>query len=346
MTQVQALRRQIMKAITYERYGSPDVFRFEDVPKPMPKDDEVLIRIHATIAAPSDCAMRKADPFIVRTFTGLLRPKEPILGDAIAGEIEAIGDAVTRFKVGDQVFGTSAPASGTYAEYICLNQDGPLVTKPAGLSFAAAASLADGPITALPFLRDEAGVRAGQRMLVIGASGSVGSAAVQLGKHFGADVTGVCRTANVEMVRGLGADRVIDYAHENFAAEREAYDVVFDAVGKSSFSRCKAALKPGGMYLSTVPTLGLMLQMLWTSRTSGKKAKFAATGLRSAEKKLPDLAVLADLAASGRLIPVIDRHYPLAEMAEAHRYIETERKTGSVVIDVVPEPVIKLLAAA
>lgn len=318
-----------MKAIVFEKYGAADVLELREVEKPTPADHEIQIRVHAASVTPSDCSFRKADPFMIRFIYGLTKPRNIILGVELAGEIEAIGKGVNRFKVGDQVYGISPKVFGAHAEYVCLPEDLPLSLKPTNLSYEEAAGICDGALTALIFLRDVAKIQSGQKVLINGASGAVGSYAVQLAKYFGAEVTGVCGTSNVELVQSLGADKVIDYTREDFTKSGKQYDVIFDAVGKSSFSYCKGALKPEGVYLSTVPSLSLMLQVLWTSMRGGKQAKFETAGLK---QNVENLLYLKQLAESGHLRSVIDRCYSLERAAEAHRYVETGRKKGNVVL--------------
>jgi NADPH:quinone reductase-like Zn-dependent oxidoreductase len=321
-----------MKAIVYHEYGSPDVLRLEEVERPTAKDNEVLIRVHAAVVSTAETIARKGDPFIARLATGLIGPKKTVLGSEFAGEIEAIGKDVKRFSVGDQVFASSGASLGAHAEYICLPEDGAMATKPVNMTYEEAAAVSEGGLTALPFLRDKGKIERGQTVLINGASGAVGTSAVQLTKYFGAVVTGVCSTTNVELVRSLGADEVIDYTREDFTGTDETYDIIFDAVGKSSFSRCRGALKPGGIYLTTVPTPAIVWQMLWTSKVGGKRAVFAATGLRPAKEKAKDLLFLKELCEAGALKPVIDRRYPMEQAADAHRYVETGHKKGHVVI--------------
>jgi NADPH:quinone reductase-like Zn-dependent oxidoreductase len=320
-----------MKAIVCTRYGPPDVLELKAVAKPTPKDNEVLIKVHASVVGPADCAFRKGDPFLIRLIYGLTKPRLAIQGVEFAGEIEAVGKAVTRLKSGDPVFGISPDHFGAHAEYLCLPADKPLVIKSALMSFAEAVGLCDGGLTALTFLRDKAQLQHGQTVLINGASGAVGVYAVQLAKHFGADVTGVCSTANVELVRALGADTVIDYTKADFTKTDQTYDVIFDAVGKRSFPQCKRALKPQGVYLTTVPSLAIVRDMVWTSMRGGKKATFTAAGLQQNQE---NLCFLNELFAAGKLKAVIDRCYLLEQVAEAHRYVETGRKRGNVVITV------------
>jgi NADPH:quinone reductase-like Zn-dependent oxidoreductase len=318
-----------MRAVVYDRYGAPDVQRLEDVEQPVPKEDEVLVKIHATTVTRSDCGLRGGKPFISRFFTGLRRPKQRILGTELAGEVEAVGAAVSEFGVGDHVFGTtSAFRFGAHAEFICMRESAPLAHKPAGMSFEEAAAVADGAILALMGLRP-AGLRKGQRILVYGASGSIGTAGVQLAKYFEADVTAVCNTKNLELVRSLGADRVIDYTQEDFTKNGETYDVIFDAVGKHSFSRCRGSLKRGGVYVATDGLHNLVLA-LWTARIGDKKVLFPIPP-RYTKK---DVIFLKELIEAGRYRAVIDRCYPLEDVVEATRYVETKQKTGNVVLTI------------
>lgn len=322
-----------MKAIVCTKYGPPEVLHLKEVEKPTPRDNEVLVRIEATVTAPSDCAFRKGDPFISRLFTGFAKPKK-IPGDVLAGIIEAVGKDVKSFKEGDRIYGSSGTNFGTNAEYITLAEDEALAIKPANITSGEAAGISEGALTALPFLRDNGKIISGQKVLINGASGGVGVYAIQLAKYFGAEVTGVCSTVNLELVNCLGADKVIDYTKEDFTKTGDTYDIIFDAVGKSSFPHCKKALSSGGLYLSTVPTLSLMLHMLFTSIFGSKKAVFAATGLRKPEEKKKDLILLKELIEMGKIKPVIDRKYSLEQIADAHCYVEKGHKKGSVVITV------------
>jgi NADPH:quinone reductase-like Zn-dependent oxidoreductase len=320
-----------MKAIVYSHYGPPDVLQLKEVEKPTPKENEVLIRVHATTVSAVDSIFRSGEVVSARLFTGLRSPKRATLGSELAGEIEAVGANVKRFKVGDQIFASSTDF-GAYAEYICLPEEGTLAPKPANMSYEQAAAIPGGGLTALPFLRDTGNIQRGQKVLIIGASGSVGTYATQLAKYFGAEVTGVCSTANLDLVSSLGADQVIDYTKEDFTKNGESYDIIFDAVAKSAFSQIKSSLKPGGIFLAVELTLAILFQMLWTSNFSSKKAKLALTGMRPAREQTQDLLFLKDLVEAGTIKPVIDRCYSLEEIAEAHRYVDTGRKKGNVVI--------------
>jgi NADPH:quinone reductase-like Zn-dependent oxidoreductase len=328
------MNKNTMKAMICTKYGPADVLQLKEVDKPTPKDNELLIRIDGAAVNSTDPTFRLGKPLIGRLFTGLLKPKFPIPGDVLAGEIEAVGKDVTRFKIGDQIYGTLAPNLGTHAEYTCMPEDGALTLKPTNMTYGEAAAIVDGALTALTFLRDTGKIQRGQNVLIYGASGSVGTAAIQLAKSYGATVTGVCSTSNLEMVQSLGADDVIDYTKEDFTKNGEIYDIIFDTVAKSSFSKCKSALKHGGLYLTTFPSLGMMLQVLWTSMVGSKKAKFAAAGMRSSSKKVEDLLYLKELIEAGKLTPAIDRSYTLSEIAEAHKYVEKGHKKGNVVISI------------
>lgn len=317
-----------MKAVVYPKYGSVDVVRIAAVEKPTPVDDELLIRVHETVVTRADMSFRRGRPLIARLFSGVLKPeKRP--GGQFVGEIEAVGKDVTLFGKGDRVFGSTVPGMGGHAEYVCLPEDGVLALLPAGMTDEEIAGICDGGLTALHFLRDKANVQRGQRVLINGASGSVGSFAVQLADYYGAEVTGVCSTANVELVRSLGAEKVIDYTEAEFTERAETYDIVFDAVGKSSFSRCKRVLTPRGVYLTTVASPTVLLQMLWTAKRRGKRAIFAAAGLR---QRTEDLLFLRERIEAGEITAVVDRRYPLERIAEAHGYVENGHKKGNIVI--------------
>ena len=321
-----------MTAIAYRRYGPPEVLRPETVPIPTPGPEDVLIKVHATTVSSADAAFRSGKPFAARLAAGPFLPKRSVLGGDAVGEVVAVGAAVTGVDVGERVVAVCGIEMGASAEYLRAPAVG-VVGVPETLSDSDAVAVVDGGLTALPFMRDHAKVRAGQRVLVNGASGSVGTAAVQLAKHLGAHVTGVCSTANVELVRSLGADEVIDYTAADFTAARDAYDVVFDAVGMSSFRRTRRALRRPGIYLTTVPSLAILVQMLVTRRAA-RRAGIAFTGLRTAPDKAKDLALLMRLLESRELRPVIDRRFALTELGEAHRLVDSGRKRGAVVVSV------------
>jgi NADPH:quinone reductase-like Zn-dependent oxidoreductase len=321
-----------MKAAVHTGYGPPDVVRIAEVDKPVAKDNEVLVKVHATTVNRTDCGLRAAKPFISRFFTGLIRPKATILGNEFAGAVEAVGSGVRSFEVGDRVFGFSGDRFGAHAEYLTIPEDGSLATMPANVTYEEAAASTEGSHYALSFIR-KAKIRRGQDVLVNGATGAIGSAAVQLLKRLGAQVTAVCDTEHVELVRGLGADRVIDYTAEDFTRDEQAYDVVLDAVGKSSFGRCRRLLKPRGIYLSS--DLGPLSQnpilALITPLFGGKKVMFPIP--RDDQEMV---RYFKELIESGAFKPLIDRRYPLDQIVEAYRYVETGQKIGNVVISVEP----------
>jgi NADPH:quinone reductase-like Zn-dependent oxidoreductase len=320
-----------MKAMLCTAYGSPDVLQLKEVAKPTPKDNEILIKVHAAVVGPSDCAFRKGDPFIVKLIYGLTKPKLATQGVEFSGEIDAVGKDVTLFKKGEQVFGLSPDNFGAHAEYMSLPEAKPVTIKPSNTTHEETVGLCDGAPTALTFLRDVAKLQRGQKVLINGASGAVGAYAVQLAKYYGAEVTGVCSTTNVELVKSLGSDHVIDYTKQDFTKNGQTYDVIFDAVGKSSFSQCERSLTQKGIYMTTVPTLGIVFQLLRTLMLGSKKARFAAAGLM---QNKDNLDFLKELIEAGKIKPVIDRCYPLEQTAEAHRYVDTGRKKGNVIITV------------
>lgn len=317
-----------MKAIVYERYGPPQVFQLKEVEKPVAKDNEVLIRVYATTVTAADCSMRKGEPLWGRILLGFRKPRKRyrIPGFELAGEIEAVGKNVKRFRKGDQVFGFAGFGTSTYAEYKCMPEEGSLAVKPSNKTYEEAAAAVDGASTALFFLKEKAHIRHGQKVLIIGASGSIGTFAVQLAKYFGTEVTGVCSTTNLALVKSLGADKAIDYTQEDFTQNGETYDIIFDTVGKSSFSRCKGSLKENGYYL---PATGLKnyFLMLWTSIVGSKKV---ISGM-SVEKN-EALIFIKELIEAEKLKIVIDRYYPLEKIAEAHQYVEKGHKKGNVVV--------------
>ncbi len=319
-----------MKAIHVTQYGGPEVLKLVDVEKPTPKENEILIKVHAGVVGPSDCAFRKADPFIVRLIYGLTKPRNPKQGTEFSGVVEAVGKDVTVFKQGDSVFGMEPNVFGAHAEYICVPEKNPITFKATNASYEEMVGVLDGAATARTFLQDVAKVKPGQKVLINGASGAVGAYGVQLAKHYGAEVTGVCSGANVELVKSLGADHVIDYTKTDFTKTGQTYDVIFDAVGKNSFGACKKALTKNGLYLTTVPTLG-MLWGLISSMFGSKKAKFATAGLMQNRETL---TTLKEAFEAGKLKAVIDKRYTLAQIADAHRYVDTGRKKGNVIITV------------
>ena len=323
-----------MRVAANERYGPPEVVGIAERPAPEPGAGEMRIRVHAASIGAADSAGRSGTPWFARLAFGLRAPKQPVLGSDFAGVVDAVGPGVTRFAIGDRVFGATGADGGAHAELLIVAESGAIVSLPAAVDMTDAAAICDGGLTALPFLRDGAHLRPGARVLVNGASGSVGAAAVQLAKHLGAEVTAVCGPAHVELVRSLRADRVIDYTREDFTAARDAYDVIFDAVGKSTFRQCRHSLVAGGTYLTTVPSFAIMLQQL-TSRAGSRRAVIMFTGLRKDADKIPDLEELAALAASGAFRPVIDRVVPFDQIVEAHRRVDSGHKAGSLVVRLV-----------
>ncbi|WP_430973143.1 NAD(P)-dependent alcohol dehydrogenase [Sunxiuqinia rutila] len=321
-----------MKAIAYKRYGGPEVLELVEVEKPSPKAHEVLVKIQATTVTTTECYFRQGKPLMTRLFTGLVKPKINRLGEELAGKIEAVGQEVQRFKKGDLVFGTAGPEFGANAEYICLPEEGVLAPKPAGISPEEAAASVDGFLTALPFLRDTGKIKPGQRVLIYGASGSVGSSAVQLAKYFGAEVTAVCSSTNIELVKSLGADKAIDYSAEDFTQNGQTYDIILDAVGKIRFPQVKKVLSPNGTFLEVAIGLGVLPNVLWTSLVGKQKVKIAATGLRPPKERAKDLLLLKELLETGQVKPVIDRTYALEQIAQAHTYVDQGHKKGNVAI--------------
>jgi NADPH:quinone reductase-like Zn-dependent oxidoreductase len=324
-----------MRAVVYESYGPPDVLRLEEVAKPVPKEDEVLVKVHATTVSRSDVHTREANRgsgpaavLLSRLISGLRRPRQPILGREFAGEVEAVGAAVSEFAVGDHVFGLSGLRFGAHAEFMCMRESARIAHMPEGLTFEQAAPICDGALNALMCLK-QADLRQGRRILIYGASGAIGTAGVQLARYYGADITAVCSTKNLQLVRSLGADRVIDYTKEDFTKSGLTYDVIFDAVGKLSFRRCRGSLEPGGIYLPTDGAVNLILCLL-PSRKGAKRVVFQIPPRQPKQ----DVLLLKKLVEEGKYRPVIDRCYPLEDVIEATRYVETQQKTGNVVLTV------------
>lgn len=326
-----------MKAIVCTRYGPPDVLQIREVEKPIPRDNEVLIKVRATTVNAADCNTRGFTfippglMLVAKLMLGFKKPKINILGSALAGEVEAVGKNVRSYKVGDQVFGTG-PGLGAYAEYACRPEYGAIALKPVNMSFEQAATIPYGALTALYFLKNIASVRSKQKVLVNGASGSVGIFAVQLARYFGAEVTAVCSTRNTELVRSLGAQKVFDYTKEDFTRSGETWDVIFDiVVGKTSFRRFKNSLKPKGLYLAVAGGLKELVQMLWTSVTGGRKVIF---GGGTACERVENLLFLKKIIEAGDLRTVIDKSFPLEQIVDAHRYVESGHKKGNVVVTI------------
>ncbi len=327
-----------MRAIAYHRYGTPDVVALEDLETPTPGTSQVRIKIHAAVVSAADSAFRSGTPWFARLFTGVMRPKRPILGTEFAGEVEAVGEGVSRFRVGDRVFAASGTELGAHAEFICLPEDGALALMPKDVTFADAAAICEGGLTALPFLRDVGGIQSGQTVLINGASGSVGSSAVQLAKHFGAEVTGVCSTANLDLVTSLGADHVIDYTREDFAQNQRSYDLILFLAGTRSLSDCRRALTPHGTLVLIGAPPGRWLGGVGGWLKALLLSRFVRQNLRPFLYKnaKEDLVALKDLIEAGKVTPVISARFPLSQVTEAIRYCEEGHTRGKVVITVAP----------
>lgn len=326
---------QKMNAIVSTAYGSADVLKFKQVDKPTPKADEVLIQVHATSVTNAHTAIRTGFPLFGRLFLGLTKPKMQISGTDFSGEVVATGANVKKYHVGDLVFGSTDLHGGGYAEFLTLSESEVFSLKPDNYTHAQATAIIDGASTAYAFLKQSIDLQLGQKILINGASGSIGTAAVQLAKHFGAEVTGVCSTANVSMVKSIGADYVIDYRKEDFTEGSKKYDVIFDTVGKSSFSASKSVLEDQGVFLTPVLTIKNLFDVITSSIFSNKKAIFSATGLRDTKTKAKEFIALKKLMENKILTPIIDRYYHLPQIPEAHRYVEQGHKKGNVVINVI-----------
>ena len=321
-----------LTAWSIQRYGTPEQLSRITRPIATPGSGEVLIRIRASAVSRADGMMRAGTPRFARLFLGLRRPRRDLVGTCLSGEVVATGPGVTRFAVGDAVFGEAGLSFGANASHICLSESAVLMPKPASLSHEEAAVMCDGPLTSLNFLREVAELRAGQKVLILGASGSLGTAGVQIAAAMGAEVSGICSARNADMVSGLGASRVIDYAQEDFTRGTERYDVIYDTLGVSSFAEAKGNLTRAGRYVCPVLGLGLLGAMVRTAITGTRKARFSATGMLKPEVLRPMLGTLIRMTGDGTLAPVIDRVYPLADLVEAHRYVETGHKRGNVVV--------------
>lgn len=321
-----------MKAMITTGYGSPEVFKVDEVAKPKARPDEILIRIHASSVTKADTMMRTGKPYIGRIMIGLTKPKNLIWGTGFSGVIEAVGAEVTKFKVGDKVFGENIDTMGTYAEYVTVPEDGIVAHLPGNLSFEEAAGMCDGGITSLNFLINLGNIKAGQKVLINGASGALGTAAVQIAKHFDAEVTGVCSTKNLSMVKELGANHVIDYTKQDFTSNTNTYDLIYDTVGVRSFAECRDALTENGVYASPVLGMPLLGDMMVTSVFGKQKAKFSATGALPAKEVKRLLQILLEIIEAGNLKGVLDRSYPLEQLAEAHKYVDKGHKKGNVVL--------------
>jgi len=324
--------KKTMKAIVATGYGGPEVLKLQDVNIPQPKENEVLVKVHASSATTADGMMRTGKPYFGRLMTGLTKPKHAIPGTGFAGVIVKTGRDVKKFNLCTRVFGETTLGFSTNAEFVAVPENGVILPMPENMGYAEGATYGDGHVTSMNFLKEIAQIKAGQKVLINGASGSLGTAAIQIAKYLGAEVTGVCSTRNAGLVISLGADQVIDYTKKDFTKANETYDVVYDTIGKSSFPRSRNILSESGLYVSPVLKFSLLLQMKWTSVFSKKKAKFAATGLRSDNELRGLLSELVDIFKAGRLKTVIDRQYPLEKVAEAHTYIITGRKKGNVAI--------------
>ncbi len=321
-----------MKAMVASGYGSHEVLHLQMVPKPQPKANEILVKVVTSSATTADSMLLSGKPYLGRLFMGLSKPNKPIPGTGFAGVIEAVGEEVSDFEVGDRVFGETAFGFSANAEYLVVPADGIILTMPENLDYAEAANFCDGHLTSFNFLKEIAQIQPGQSVLINGASGALGTSAVQIAKFYGASVTAVCSSKNAGLVRSLGADAVIDYQQEDFTQSVNPYDFIYDTVGKSSFQACRGILKQGGVYLSPVLQFPLLFQVVKTSLFGDKKAKFAATGTNSPDKLRNMLTEVLSIYQAGKLKTVIDRQFPLEKLGEAHRHINTGHKKGNIVI--------------
>jgi NADPH:quinone reductase-like Zn-dependent oxidoreductase len=326
------MKAKIMKAVVASGYGNHEVLQLKEVEMPELKVDEVLVKVHACSATTADTMMLSGKPYFSRLFTGIKKHKHPIPGTGFAGEVVSIGEKVTTFKSGDNVFGETTLGFSTNAEYVAVPENSVILHKPENLSFTDAAPFCDGHLTSINFLKEIGKIKPGQKVLINGASGSLGTSAIQLAKYFGAEVTGVCSNSNIGFVKSLGADHVIAYDHEDYTKSEKHYDIIYDTIGKSSFSLSKKLLNKNGIYMSPVLKFSLLLDMICTSIAGSKKAKFAASGLKSNEELLSLLTELVQIFKMGKLKTIIDRQFPLEKVAMAHQYIAKGHKKGNVVI--------------
>ncbi len=320
-----------MKAVIYKQYGGPEVLQLVNQTIPVPEDDQILVNVKYTTVTTTECYFRAGKPYIVRLFTGLFKPKNQMLGEEIAGEVVEVGKNSTGFKKGDHVFGTMGPKFGGNAEYVSIGKEGVLDYLPENTSLEDAVACVDGFLTAMPFLRDTGKIKKGQKVLINGAAGMIGAAAVQIAKHFGAEVTGVGSSSSSEIIKGLGADHVIDYTQEDFTKSDKTYDIIFDTVGKTSFGKCKKVMNRNGIFLSAAVSVAALFSFL---SFSGKKIKTAATGLRKPEEKRKDLALLKEWLESGTYKALIDQTLPIDDIVKAHQLVDKGHKKGSMVIKV------------
>ena len=320
-----------MKAIVRGNYGGPEVLQVKEISKPVPKNNEVLVKVYAASITKAETMMRTGKPYFGRLITGLFKPKSKVIGACFSGIIEAVGSEVTKFHKHDMVFGEVDMHTGTNAEYVCVREDGMIAIKPSFLSFEEAAPIFDGAITSMNFLSEMVQLQPGQKVLINGASGSLGTAAVQLAKYFGAEVSAVCSSRNIAFVKSLGADHVIDYTKEDFT-KKGAYDVIYDTIGSSSFTKCKNALTNNGIYLTPVLKFRTLMQMLFTSKFSSKKVKFSATGMLPIPKLQTMAAQLLKIYETGQVKTIVNKKYMMDEIVEAHKYVDGGHKKGNIVL--------------
>lgn len=321
-----------MKAVFTTGYGSPEIFKIAEIKKPAPKENEILIKIHASAVTKADTMMRTGKPYIGRLMIGLFKPKNPIWGTGFSGTVEHVGNGVKKFKIGDKVFGENLKTMGTYAEYVTVEENGIVCHLPDQLSFEEGAGMCDGGVTSLNFLVNLGKIKAGQKVLINGASGALGTAAVQIAKYYGANVTAVCSSKNIPLVKDLGADQVIDYKTQDFTKQVGTYDLIYDTVGVRSFKECCQALKENGIYASPVLGIPLLNHVILSAVFGSKKAKFSATGALPEKEIKRLMGILLEIIDSGQLKGVIDKKYPLDQLVDAHKYIDQGRKKGNVVL--------------